>query len=240
MGLNQISVFLRRTSPSGRTSASRSCCSPMQRGAVRRGPADRVVAGRADPARRASPPRPGPAASRCRRCCRCSAIRRSRLSATARCCRSWPAWPSSSWRSPTRTRAHPEERRSRAAGSALMIDASSSMLAPFKAARLGPNAPSDATIFHRASPRRRLLRPAADARQVQDLMALFEFGDESYVITPFTHDYDNILLSISLIGDPTEWRKFPEPGDADRPGHRPGPRAVHAPSISRRRPAMCW
>ena len=27
-------------------------------------------------------------------------------------------------------------------------------------------------------------------------MALVEFGNQAYVITPFTSDYDNILLSI--------------------------------------------
>ena len=39
-----------------------------------------------------------------------------------------------------------------------------------------------------------------------------EFGDEAYVVTPFTTDYDNILLSLSLIGDWTEFMKFPDQG----------------------------
>ena len=47
----------------------------------------------------------------------------------------------------------------------------------------------------------------------RDLMALIEFGNEAYVITPFTHDYDNILLSISLIGDPAEFTAFPDAGN---------------------------
>jgi Ca-activated chloride channel family protein len=47
----------------------------------------------------------------------------------------------------------------------------------------------------------------------RDLMALIEFGNEAYVITPFTHDYDNILLSISLIGDPAEFTAFPDSGN---------------------------
>ena len=46
----------------------------------------------------------------------------------------------------------------------------------------------------------------------RDLISLIEFGDESYVITPFTNDYDNILLSISLIDDLTEFNKFPDQG----------------------------
>ena len=43
-------------------------------------------------------------------------------------------------------------------------------------------------------------------------MALVEFGDQAYVITPFTTDYDNILLSMSLIGDWTEFMTFPDQG----------------------------
>jgi Ca-activated chloride channel homolog len=46
----------------------------------------------------------------------------------------------------------------------------------------------------------------------RDLISLIEFGDESYVITPFTNDYDNILISISLIDDLTEFNKFPDQG----------------------------
>jgi hypothetical protein len=80
---------------------------------------------------------------------------------------------------------------------ALMIDASTSMLAPFRAERLNPQATGEtANAFHTSV-------AAAD---------LIEFGNEAYVITPFTHDYDNILLSIALIGDPVEWRRFPDQG----------------------------
>jgi hypothetical protein len=46
----------------------------------------------------------------------------------------------------------------------------------------------------------------------RDLLSLVEFGSEAYVITPFTHDYDNILLSISLVGDPVEFSMFPDQG----------------------------
>jgi hypothetical protein len=45
-----------------------------------------------------------------------------------------------------------------------------------------------------------------------DLIGLVEFGDEAYVVTPFTSDYENILLSLSLIGDWTEFMKFPDQG----------------------------
>jgi hypothetical protein len=43
-------------------------------------------------------------------------------------------------------------------------------------------------------------------------MSLIEFGDDAYVITPFTTDYENILLSTSLIGDWQEFMAFPDQG----------------------------
>ena len=43
-------------------------------------------------------------------------------------------------------------------------------------------------------------------------MALIEFGDDAYVITPFTTDYENILLSTALIGDWNEFMAFPDQG----------------------------
>jgi hypothetical protein len=46
----------------------------------------------------------------------------------------------------------------------------------------------------------------------RDLLALVEFGDQAYVITPFTTDYENMLLSISLIGDWNEFMTFPDQG----------------------------
>ena len=45
-----------------------------------------------------------------------------------------------------------------------------------------------------------------------DLVSLVQFGNEAYIVTPFTNDYENILLSISLIGTPEEYRRFPDHG----------------------------
>lgn len=42
----------------------------------------------------------------------------------------------------------------------------------------------------------------------KDLIGLVEFGAEAYVITPFTNDYQNILMSIKLIGEPEERVRF--------------------------------
>jgi Ca-activated chloride channel family protein len=94
---------------------------------------------------------------------------------------------------------------------ALLVDASSSMLKPFGAGRLNARAPTQSVFFTSIG--------AADAfiRQRQrgnyrDLIALLEFGDEAYVITPFTTDYENVLLSTALIGDWSEFMRFPNQG----------------------------
>jgi hypothetical protein len=46
----------------------------------------------------------------------------------------------------------------------------------------------------------------------QDLMGLIEFGDESYIISPFSTDYENVLTSIRLLSDPEEFRRFNNSG----------------------------
>jgi hypothetical protein len=46
----------------------------------------------------------------------------------------------------------------------------------------------------------------------QDLIGLIEFGDESYIISPFNTDYENVLTSIRLLSDPEEYRRFDNSG----------------------------
>jgi hypothetical protein len=46
----------------------------------------------------------------------------------------------------------------------------------------------------------------------RDLIALEQFGNEAYVITPFTTDYENLLLSLKMISDVNEWQRFPDQG----------------------------
>lgn len=94
---------------------------------------------------------------------------------------------------------------------AIMIDASTSMRTPFKAAHLNTRAETDATFFTTVAAAERFIKLRM-ARNYKDLMALVEFGNEAYVVTPFTNDYDNILLSVSLIGDPVEYSLFPDQG----------------------------
>jgi hypothetical protein len=93
----------------------------------------------------------------------------------------------------------------------LMIDASTSMRTPFKAKSLNVRAETDATFFTTVAAAERFIRLRMK-EHYRDLMALVEFGNEAYVVTPFTNDYDNILLSVSLIGDPVEYSLFPDQG----------------------------
>ena len=92
-----------------------------------------------------------------------------------------------------------------------MIDASTSMRTPFKA-RTSTRAPKPTPRSSRPSPPPSASCGCGWTGRYRDLVALVEFGNEAYVVTPFTNDYDNILLSISLIGDPVEYSLFPDQG----------------------------
>jgi Ca-activated chloride channel family protein len=92
----------------------------------------------------------------------------------------------------------------------LMIDASNSMSSPFQTQTLPQRTDGESNAF--------VTTVAAAERFVQmrmngpyrDLLALVEFGADAYVVTPFTNDYDNILVSLSLIGEPHEFASFPD------------------------------
>jgi hypothetical protein len=98
----------------------------------------------------------------------------------------------------------------------MMIDASTSMVRWFDAPTLRQTSgatpsSSEAAFFTTVAAAERFVRLRMDG-QYRDLMALVEFGDQAYVVTPFTNDYDNILLSLSLIGDFGEFLRFPDQG----------------------------
>jgi len=92
----------------------------------------------------------------------------------------------------------------------VMIDASNSMSSPFKTEQLPQHAGVESNAF--------VTTVAAAERFVQmrmngpyrDLLALVEFGADAYVVTPFTNDYENLLVSLSLIGEPHEFATFPD------------------------------
>jgi von Willebrand factor type A domain len=93
----------------------------------------------------------------------------------------------------------------------LMIDASSSMLSPLPSTELAKGAPNDAAFFTTVGAARHFIELRMRGKY-RDLVSLIEFGDDAYVITPFTSDYENVLLSISLIGDWSELMAFPDQG----------------------------
>jgi Ca-activated chloride channel family protein len=93
----------------------------------------------------------------------------------------------------------------------MMIDASSSMVRPFTAPTLRTGTGSQASFFTTVKAAERFVELRTQGKY-KDLMALVEFGDQAYVITPFTTDYDNIKLSLSLIGDFSEFIRFPDQG----------------------------
>ena len=94
---------------------------------------------------------------------------------------------------------------------ALLIDASSSMMVPFAASRLRDTSTNDAAFLTTIAAADVFVRQR-QAGPYRDLIGVVEFGDEAYVVTPFTTDYDNVLLSISLIGDWNEYMRFPDGG----------------------------
>jgi len=92
---------------------------------------------------------------------------------------------------------------------AILIDGSSSMTTKFETATL-PTQDSRAYYTNIAAAERFMeLRMRGPYR---DLIALIEFGNQAYVITPFTTDYQNVLLSIRLVGDPKNWGRFNDSG----------------------------
>jgi hypothetical protein len=94
---------------------------------------------------------------------------------------------------------------------AIMIDASDSMRTYFKAETLNTRSATEPAFFTTVAAAQRFVE-LRRAGKYKDLLALVEFGDRAYVITPFTSDYDNLLLSIALIGDPVEFSMFPDTG----------------------------
>lgn len=92
---------------------------------------------------------------------------------------------------------------------AVLIDASGSMSGEFRVSKL--KTVKNENFFTAAAAAEYFMRMRMRSRY-KDLMSLIEFGNEAYVITPFTADYENILLSIRLIADQFEWDRFPDKG----------------------------
>jgi Ca-activated chloride channel homolog len=91
----------------------------------------------------------------------------------------------------------------------LVIDASGSMILKFETKTLKTEATP--TYYTAVAAAERFMRVRM-AGPYHDLIALIQFGDQAYVVTPFTTDYENVLLSLRLISNPMEWQRFPEFG----------------------------
>jgi len=92
---------------------------------------------------------------------------------------------------------------------AVMIDASTSMNQPFVSAQL--NSQGGPTYFATVAAAEYFMKLRMQGAH-HDLISLIEFGNEAYVVTPFTTDYQNVLLSMRLIATPGEWERFPDQG----------------------------
>lgn len=88
---------------------------------------------------------------------------------------------------------------------ALLVDASTSMVMKFDSTSL--NKQGESTFFTAVAAAERFMKRRMDG-PYRDLIALIQFGNEAYVVTPFTTDYENVMLSIRLISDPKEWGRF--------------------------------
>lgn len=88
---------------------------------------------------------------------------------------------------------------------ALLVDASASMVMQFQSAKLKTQ--GTPAFFTAIAAAEHFIRRRMDG-PYRDLVALIQFGNQAYVVTPFTTDYENILLSIRLVSDPREWGRF--------------------------------
>jgi hypothetical protein len=94
----------------------------------------------------------------------------------------------------------------------IVVDASTSMIMKFDTTKLDvPKTPRSTTFYTAVAAAEYFMKLRMNGRY-HDLLALIEFGNQAYVVTPFTTDYENILLSIRLIGDPREWGRFNDAG----------------------------
>jgi von Willebrand factor type A domain. len=88
---------------------------------------------------------------------------------------------------------------------ALLVDGSSSMVMKFESKTL--KTPENRAFYTAVAAAEHFMKLRMNGRY-HDLIALIQFGNEAYVVTPFTTDYDNILLSVRLISSPKEWGSF--------------------------------
>ena len=92
---------------------------------------------------------------------------------------------------------------------AIILDSSNSMVMTFKSSTLRTH--GGQAFFTAVAAAEHFMKVRMNG-PYRDLMALLQFGNYAYVVTPFTTDHENILLSIGLVGSPTEWGRFDDAG----------------------------
>ena len=92
---------------------------------------------------------------------------------------------------------------------ALVVDGSNSMTQQFETSQLKANVKRAYFTAVASAERFMQLRMNGPYR---DLIALIQFGNNAYVITPFTTDYENVVLSLRLLSDPVNWGQFGDGG----------------------------
>jgi hypothetical protein len=92
---------------------------------------------------------------------------------------------------------------------ALVVDSSGSMVLKFGSTTFKTQ--GESTFFTAVAAAEYFIQRRMDG-PYRDLVALIQFGNQAYVITPFTTDYQSIRLSIRLISDPREWGRFTDFG----------------------------
>jgi len=88
---------------------------------------------------------------------------------------------------------------------ALLVDGSGSMVMKFDTVKL--RTADNRAYYTAVAAAEHFMRLRLNGRY-RDLISLIQYGNEAYVVTPFTTDYENVLLSIRLISAPKEWGRF--------------------------------
>jgi hypothetical protein len=92
---------------------------------------------------------------------------------------------------------------------ALVLDGSSSMTTKFESKSLGVG--EGRAFYTSVAAAERFVRMRM-AGPYRDLLAVIEFGNQAFVITPFTTDYESVLTSLKLVGDPRNWGRIEDAG----------------------------
>ena len=92
---------------------------------------------------------------------------------------------------------------------ALLLDGSGSMVLRFETSEL--RAQQGRAFYTAVAAAEHFMKLRMNG-PYRDVIGLIQYGSEAYVLTPFTTDYENILLSLKLVGNPGDWGRFDDNG----------------------------